>query len=150
LYGATAGKAFFRGKAGERFCVRNSGALAVVEGVGDHGCEYMTGGAMVCLGETGRNFGAGMSGGMAYIYDPEGKFPARCNMGLVGLETIDSPEESDEVYNYIKEHVEMTGSSLGQEMLDNWDMRAGQFVKVFPHDFKRVLLERSEKAAEAA
>merc|ERR1712178_209333 len=92
LYGATSGKAFFRGKAGERFCVRNSGALAVVEGVGDHGCEYMTGGIMVCLGETGRNFAAGMSGGIAYIYDPEGKFPERCNMGLVELEEIDTPE----------------------------------------------------------
>ena len=150
LYGATSGKAFFRGKAGERFCVRNSGALAVVEGVGDHGCEYMTGGTMVCLGDTGRNFAAGMSGGIAYIYDPEGKFPARCNMGLVGLETIDTPEESEEVYNYIKEHVEATGSSVGQSMLDNWDSRVGSFVKVMPHDYKRVLEERAAAAAEAA
>jgi glutamate synthase domain-containing protein 2/glutamate synthase domain-containing protein 1/glutamate synthase domain-containing protein 3 len=149
LYGATAGKAFFRGKAGERFCVRNSGALAVVEGVGDHGCEYMTGGVMVCLGETGRNFAAGMSGGIAYVYDPDGKFPARCNMGLVALETIDTEQEKEEVYNYIKEHVEMTGSNLGQAMLDNWDIRAGQFVKVFPHDYKRVLLERAKAAEEA-
>lgn len=150
LYGATRGKAFFRGKAGERFCVRNSGALAVVEGVGDHGCEYMTGGRMVCLAETGRNFAAGMSGGIAYIYDPDGKFPARCNMGLVGLETVDTPEESDELYNYIKEHVHYTGSSLGQEMLDNWDDRVGKFVKVMPHDYKRVLLERAARDAEAA
>lgn len=150
LYGATSGKAFFRGKAGERFCVRNSGALAVVEGVGDHGCEYMTGGHMVCLGETGRNFAAGMSGGIAYVYDPDRKFPARCNMGLVALESIDTQEESDEVYNYIKEHVEVTGSTVGQEMLDNWDQRVGQFVKVFPHDYKRVLLERAARAAEAA
>jgi glutamate synthase (NADH) len=150
LYGATAGKAFFRGKAGERFCVRNSGALAVVEGVGDHGCEYMTGGIMICLGPTGRNFAAGMSGGLAYVYDPDGKFPARCNMGLVALERIDSPEESDEIYDYIKEHVETTGSSLGQEMLDNWDTRASQFVKVFPEDYKRVLQERAAAAAEAA
>ena len=150
LYGATAGKAFFRGKAGERFCVRNSGALAVVEGVGDHGCEYMTGGIMVCLGETGRNFAAGMSGGVSYIYDPEGKFPPRCNMGLVGLETIDTPEESEEVYNYIKEHVAATGSSVGQGMLDNWDAQVGSFVKVMPHDYKRVLEERAAAAAEAA
>lgn len=153
LYGATAGKAFFRGKAGERFCVRNSGALAVVEGVGDHGCEYMTGGVVVCLAETGRNFAAGMSGGIAYIYDPDNKFPARCNMGLVGLETIDTDEEKQEVYDYIKEHVAHTGSTLGQEMLDNWDIRVSQFVKVFPHDYKRVLLERKaadEVAAEAA
>jgi len=150
LYGATQGKAFFRGKAGERFCVRNSGALAVVEGVGDHGCEYMTGGRMVCLGETGRNFAAGMSGGIAYVYDPDGKFPARCNMGLVGLETVDTPEESDELYNYIKEHVDYTGSTVGQNMLDNWNDEVGKFVKVMPHDYKRVLLERAARDAEAA
>jgi glutamate synthase (NADH) len=149
LYGATAGKAFFCGKAGERFCVRNSGALAVVEGVGDHGCEYMTGGIMVCLGETGRNFAAGMSGGIAYLYDPDGKFPARCNMGLVGLETIDSQEESDELCSYIKEHVDVTGSQVGQELLNNWDQNVGKFVKVMPHDYKRVLLEQ-QAAAEAA
>ncbi|GKY97518.1 hypothetical protein MPSEU_000710000 [Mayamaea pseudoterrestris] len=150
LYGATSGKAFFRGKAGERFCVRNSGALAVVEGVGDHGCEYMTGGAMVCLGETGRNFAAGMSGGIAYIYDPEGKFPARCNMGLVGLETIESSDESEELLSYIKEHVEVTGSTVGQEMVENWDVRVGHFIKVMPHDFKRVLMEKQASIAEAA
>lgn len=147
LYGATSGKAFFSGKAGERFCVRNSGALAVVEGVGDHGCEYMTGGVMVCLGSTGRNFAAGMSGGLAYVYDPDDKFPERCNMGLVGLETIDTAEEKEEVYSYIKEHVDMTGSALGQEMLDNWDSCYSRFVKVFPHDYKRVLQERAAAAA---
>jgi glutamate synthase (NADH) len=150
LYGATAGKAFFRGKAGERFCVRNSGALAVVEGVGDHGCEYMTGGTMVCLGETGRNFAAGMSGGVAYVYDPEGKFPARCNMGLVGLETIDTAEEKEEVFGYIQDHVAATGSSVGQSMLENWDEKSKHFVKVFPHDYKRVLEERAAAAAEQA
>lgn len=150
LYGATSGKAFFSGKAGERFCVRNSGALAVVEGVGDHGCEYMTGGTVVCLGATGRNFAAGMSGGVAYVYDPDGKFPARCNMGLVGLETIDTSMESEEIYAYIKEHTEITGSHVGQEMLDNWDERVGQFVKVMPHDYKNILLERQAQAAEAA
>lgn len=150
LYGATSGKAFFSGKAGERFCVRNSGALAVVEGVGDHGCEYMTGGVVVCLGATGRNFGAGMSGGIAYVYDPDGKFPARCNMGLVGLETIDTTEESDEIYGYIKEHTEITGSQVGQEMLADWDNRVGKFVKVMPHDYKRSLLEHQAQAAEAA
>merc|ERR1719498_1547170 len=96
LYGATAGKAFFRGKAGERFCVRNSGALAVVEGVGDHGCEYMTGGTMVCLGETGINFAAGMSGGIAYIYDPQGIFPGRCNMEMVELGPVEG-EDIDEL-----------------------------------------------------
>ena len=152
LYGATSGKAFFRGKAGERFCVRNSGALAVVEGIGDHGAEYMTGGHLVCLGETGRNFAAGMSGGIAYVYDPDGKFPARCNMGLVGLETIDTEAEKEEVFNYIREHVEMTGSSIGQSMLENWDSVVKNFVKVMPHDYKRVLEEQAAaaKAAEAA
>jgi glutamate synthase (NADH) len=150
LYGATSGKAFFSGKAGERFCVRNSGALAVVEGVGDHGCEYMTGGTVVCLGATGRNFAAGMSGGVAYVYDPKGQFPARCNMGLVGLETIDTAGESDEVYGYIKEHTEMTGSHVGQEMLDNWDQTVSHFVKVMPHDYKAILMERQAQAAEAA
>merc|ERR1712176_305205 len=148
-YGATAGEAFFRGVGGERFCVRNSGALAVVEGVGDHGCEYMTGGTLVCLADTGRNFAAGMSGGLAYVYDPDGKFPAKCNMGLVGLESIEEDEEKELVYGYINEHVEMTGSSLGQEMLDNWDTRYNQFVKVFPHDYKRVLREREEAEAAA-
>jgi glutamate synthase domain-containing protein 3 len=150
LYGATSGKAFFRGKAGERFCVRNSGALAVVEGVGDHGCEYMTGGTMVCLGETGRNFAAGMSGGLAYIHDPAGKFPSRCNMGLVGLETIDTEAEKEEVFGYIQEHVAATGSSVGQEMLENWDEKRKEFVKVFPHDFKRALEEAAAKAQEEA
>jgi glutamate synthase domain-containing protein 3 len=148
LYGATAGKAFFRGKAGERFCVRNSGALAVVEGVGDHGCEYMTGGVMICLGDTGRNFGAGMSGGIAYVYDPHGKFPARCNMGLVTLESIDTEEEKAEVFGYIQEHAASTGSTLGQEMLENWDQRSKHFVKVFPLDYKRILLERAEAENE--
>lgn len=105
---------------------------------------------MVCLGETGRNFAAGMSGGIGYIYDPDGKFPARCNMGLVGLETIDTPEESQEIYGYIKEHVNTTGSTVGQKMLDDWDSTVGQFVKVMPHDYKRVLQERAAAAAEAA
>merc|ERR1712196_202563 len=149
LYGATSGKAFFNGKAGERFCVRNSGALAVVEGVGDHGCEYMTGGYMVCLGETGRNFAAGMSGGIAYVYDPEGKFPARCNMGLVGLEVIDSDDEKEKVFGFIQEHVAATGSSLGSEMLENWESRYKDFVKVYPHDYKRVVEERAAAAAAA-
>jgi len=150
LYGATAGKAFFRGKAGERFCVRNSGALAVVEGVGDHGAEYMTGGRLVVLGETGRNFAAGMSGGIAYIYDPEGKFPARCNMGLVGLETVDTVGEKEDLYSYIKEHVDVTGSGVGSKMLENWDETVKHFVKVMPHDYKRVLMEQAAADQQAA
>merc|ERR1712176_1593702 len=145
LYGATSGKAFFRGKGGERFCVRNSGALAVVEGVGDHCAEYMTGGRLVILGETGRNFGAGMSGGIAYVYDPEKTFSEKVNMGLVGLETIDDDVEKEEVYNYIKEHVHYTDSSVGKEMLENWDERVGCFVKVMPMDYKRVLMERAAR-----
>jgi glutamate synthase (NADPH/NADH) len=150
LYGATSGKAFFRGKAGERFCVRNSGALAVVEGIGDHGAEYMTGGHLVCLGETGRNFAAGMSGGIAYVYDPDNKFPERCNMGLVGLEAVEEVGEKEELYNYIQEHVEMTGSTVGQKMLEDFDNVVGNFVKVMPHDYKRVLEERAAAKAEAA
>lgn len=153
LYGATSGKAFFRGKGGERFCVRNSGALAVVEGVGDHCAEYMTGGRLVILGETGRNFGAGMSGGIAYVYDPEGNFPEKVNMGLVGLDAIEDDIEKEEVYNHIKEHVHYTNSTVGQEILDNWDERVKYLVKVMPHDYKRVLLEkaaRGEPEVEAA
>ena len=150
LYGATSGKAFFRGKAGERFCVRNSGALAVVEGIGDHGAEYMTGGRLVVLGDTGRNFAAGMSGGIAYVYDPNNKFPERCNMGLVGLETVDTTVEKEDLYNYIKEHFDMTGSTVGQEMLENWDETITQFVKVMPHDYKRVLEEQAAANAQAA
>jgi glutamate synthase domain-containing protein 3 len=122
LYGATSGKAFFRGKSGERFCVRNSGALAVVEGVGDHCAEYMTGGRLVVLGNTGRNFGAGMSGGIAYVYDPEGTFPERCNMGLVGLETVSTEKEKLVVRSYIEEHVKYTGSTVGKQFLDEWEI----------------------------
>jgi glutamate synthase (NADPH/NADH) len=127
LYGATSGKAFFRGKSGERFCVRNSGALAVVEGVGDHCAEYMTGGRLVVLGNTGRNFGAGMSGGIAYVYDPEGTFPERCNMGLVGLETVNTEKEKQEVRSYIEEHVKYTGSTVGKQFLDEWDITRGYY-----------------------
>jgi len=150
LYGATAGKAFFRGKAGERFCVRNSGALAVVEGTGDHCAEYMTGGDLVVLGQTGRNFGAGMSGGIAYVYDPEETFEERCNMGLVCLETIEGEEEKEKVYEFIREHVEMTGSTVGEAMLENWESEHKKFVKVFPLDYKRVLMEQAAAAENKA
>ena len=105
---------------------------------------------MVCLGETGRNFAAGMSGGIAYIYDPDGKFPDRCNMGLVGLESVEDEAEKEELKGYIQEHVAMTGSSVGQAMIDEWDSRVGSFVKVMPHDYKRVLMENAAKEAEAA
>jgi glutamate synthase domain-containing protein 3 len=138
LYGATAGRAFFRGQAGERFAVRNSGASAVVEGVGDHGCEYMTGGRVVVIGPTGRNFAAGMSGGIAYVLDGDGAFAARCNTQLVGLERLDE-EDENVVRGLLTEHRERTGSPVAQVVLDDW--RPGRFVKVFPHDFRRALEE---------
>jgi glutamate synthase (ferredoxin) len=151
LYGATSGEAFFRGVAGERFCVRNSGADAVVEGVGDHGCEYMTGGRVVVLGPTGRNFAAGMSGGVAYVLDDErGTFAARCNKEMVGLSKLDDPQSSDEakqVRALIQRHAELTGSKRAQEILAAWTQLLPQFVRVMPHDFKRVL-EAQKKMLE--
>jgi glutamate synthase (NADPH/NADH) large chain/glutamate synthase (ferredoxin) len=138
LYGATAGRAFFRGLAGERFAVRNSGASAVVEGIGDHGCEYMTGGCVVVIGPTGRNFAAGMSGGLAYVLDADGRFAARCNTQLVGLEALETDDE-DAVRALLTEHVERTGSPVAAGLLADWAPEL--FVKVFPHDFKRALEE---------
>jgi glutamate synthase (ferredoxin) len=147
FYGATSGTAYVRGMAGERFCVRNSGANAVVEGVGDHGCEYMTGGVVVILGSTGRNFAAGMSGGIAYVHDELGDFASRCNSELVGLEQLD---ESDAVTlkEMVEKHAEFTGSSLATMMLINWQNVLQRFVKVMPTDYKRVLqaLERAKAA----
>jgi glutamate synthase domain-containing protein 3 len=150
LYGATSGKAFFRGKAGERFAVRNSGAISCVEGLGDHGCEYMTGGRIVCLGETGRNFAAGMSGGIAYIYDPKNEFPDRCNLGMVGLERVVTQEESKELAGYIKEHMEYTGSAVADTLLSSWEDNVGHFVKVMPHDYKRYLMAQLKDKNDAA
>ncbi len=147
LYGATAGRAFFRGLAGERFAVRNSGAFAVVEGVGDHGCEYMTGGRVVVLGPTGRNFAAGMSGGIAYVYDRDRGFEGRCNQELVDLEEL-SDEDAAEVQELIKEHVARTGSLVGRNILASWDRGARErVVKVMPRDYKRVLAARAEPEA---
>ena len=148
LYGATRGKAFFRGCAAERFCVRNSGASAVIEGVGDHGCEYMTGGRAVILGSTGRNFAAGMSGGVAYIWDPDNTFPANCNMEMVELEKVEDVEDIAELQGLIEEHARRTGSTVATEVLDNWSTTLGQFVKVMPTDYKRVLLERKQAEKE--
>jgi len=145
LYGATSGQAFFRGKGGERFCVRNSGALAVVEGIGDHGCEYMTGGRVVCLGETGVNFGAGMSGGVAYIYDPHGSFPVRCNPEMVGLERVETAEESAQLRSYVEAHAQKTGSGVAATLLSEWEASLPAFVKVMPHDYKRVMLEMAKE-----
>jgi glutamate synthase domain-containing protein 2/glutamate synthase domain-containing protein 1/glutamate synthase domain-containing protein 3 len=147
LYGATAGRAFFRGLAGERFAVRNSGACAVVEGVGDHGCEYMTGGRAVILGATGRNFAAGMSGGVAYVLDEDGTFEERCNMELVGFDEIDDDDVA-ELHSLVEEHHLRTQSSVAARILREWDMTLPKFVKVMPHDYKRALRELAE--AEAA
>jgi glutamate synthase (NADPH/NADH) large chain len=135
LYGATAGKAFFAGRAGERFCVRNSGAIAVVEGCGDHGCEYMTGGVAVVLGGTGRNFAAGMSGGVAYVVD-DGAFASRCNLAMVDLEALDD-EDTALVQTLVEEHVAHTRSRKGSEVLKTWDKQ--KFVKVMPKDYKAAI-----------
>jgi glutamate synthase domain-containing protein 3 len=148
LYGATAGECFFRGQAAERFCVRNSGAHAVVEGVGDHGCEYMTGGRVVILGPTGRNFGAGMSGGIAYIWDPHALFAPNCNMEMVELEELDTAEEIEEVRSLVRRHADYTGSTVAQHVLSNWERAVKEFVKVMPTDYKRVL--EAQKAAVSA
>jgi glutamate synthase (NADPH) large chain len=140
LYGATSGEAYFNGVAGERFAVRNSGATAVVEGVGDHGCEYMTNGVVVILGETGRNFAAGMSGGYAYVFDEDGAFQkTRCNKAGVDLEPLFDQEDILLLQRLIRQHVEYTGSRRGQWILDNWSDALPKFVKVFPHEYKRVL-----------
>jgi glutamate synthase domain-containing protein 2/glutamate synthase domain-containing protein 1/glutamate synthase domain-containing protein 3 len=152
LYGATAGRAFFRGLAGERFGVRNSGAHAVVEGVGDHGCEYMTGGCVVVLGPTGRNFAAGMSGGTAYVLDEQGAFAERCNMGMVGFEEL-TGQDVAQLRALVVEHGQRTGSPVAERVLGEWEelLAREAFVKVMPHDYKRVLAERAARAqAESA
>jgi glutamate synthase (NADPH/NADH) large chain/glutamate synthase (ferredoxin) len=148
LYGATSGRAFFRGLAGERFAVRNSGAVAVVEGVGDHGCEYMTGGRVVVLGRTGLNFAAGMSGGIAYVLDVDGGFRSRCNTELVGFDEITCDEEA-ELRGWIEEHAERTGSPVAAGVLADWSAQLARFVKVMPHDYKRALLEAPQEEIAA-
>ena len=147
LYGATEGEAYIRGMAGERFGVRNSGAHAVVEGTGDHGCEYMTGGRVVVLGRTGRNFAAGMSGGIAYVFDPEGRFPGLCNLGMVALETLDDPAEIQHLKTMLERHARYTDSPVAKQLLERWDAAVRQFVKVMPTDLRRVLEAQSERAA---
>jgi glutamate synthase (ferredoxin) len=139
FYGATSGEAYIRGMAGERFCVRNSGVNTVIEAVGDHGCEYMTGGRVVVLGTTGRNFAAGMSGGIAYVLDVTGDFPSRCNMVMVGLEKLEDPHEIADVRAMIERHVRYTGSDRGRYILQLWEDMVPKFVKVMPKDYKRVL-----------
>jgi glutamate synthase (NADPH/NADH) large chain len=164
MYGAIAGEAYFRGIAGERFCVRNSGASAVVEGTGDHGCEYMTGGTVVVLGRTGRNFAAGMSGGIAFVYDEDGTFSQRCNPAMVTLEKVQDEaeqtrteselaaagngrlrhaERSDDALlrGLVERHLRFTASTRALAMLDNWEVARARFVKVFPNEYKRALGE---------
>jgi len=138
LYGATSGEAYLRGVAGERFAVRNSGATAVVEGVGDHGCEYMTGGRVAILGRTGRNFAAGMSGGIAYVFDPSGSFASRCNSSLVDLDPI-LAEDATELRRMLRRHAQFTGSTVAAALLAKWPKAVTSFVKVMPRDYKRVL-----------
>jgi glutamate synthase (NADPH/NADH) large chain/glutamate synthase (ferredoxin) len=144
LYGATSGNAFFSGLAGERFAVRNSGASAVVEGVGDHGCEYMTGGRVVVLGPTGRNFAAGMSGGIAYVLDTDGRFAARVNLGMVELEEPDAAAAA-EIHTLVERHLELTGSETAARVLADWDATLPRFVKVMPRDYRRALAELAEQ-----
>jgi len=148
LYGATGGEAYFRGVAGERFCVRNSGAKAVVEGVGDHACEYMTGGHVVVLGKTGRNFAAGMSGGTAFVYDPKNEFKQNCNSEMVDLETINEDGDLALLEEMLEDHVEYTGSTVAQAILKDFDKAQNHFVKVMPKDYKRVLVEAQKKMQE--
>lgn len=147
LYGATSGEAYFNGMAAERFCVRNSGAKAVVEGVGDHGCEYMTGGTVVILGKTGRNFAAGMSGGIAYVLDMDGKFESRCNLELVDLDKVEEEDDILTLKMMIQQHQRHTSSNLAKEVLDNFENLLPRFIKVFPREYKRILADM--KAQEA-
>ncbi|XP_056015239.1 uncharacterized protein LOC125673905 isoform X2 [Ostrea edulis] len=147
LYGATSGKAFFRGQTAERFCVRNSGATAVSEGCGDHGCEYMTGGRVVIIGLTGRNFAAGMSGGLAFVYDKDRRFDSMCNQTSVDLESLELDEDCEFIQNLLKEFHEKTGSVRAQDILQNWAQEKQFFVKVFPREYRRALTELAEEEA---
>jgi glutamate synthase (NADPH/NADH) large chain len=176
LYGAIAGEAYFQGVAGERFAVRNSGAVAVVEGTGDHGCEYMTGGVVLVLGKTGRNFAAGMSGGVAYVFDPDGDFDRRCNLAMVRLEKVaagdgaDHPElprqrsvsvsdagmgdllrfDAERIRILVERHLLRTGSPRARQIIDNWDASLAKFVKVMPTDYAKALTDLKARAAIAA
>jgi glutamate synthase (ferredoxin) len=147
FYGATGGEAYIRGVAGERFCVRNSGIDAVVEGVGDHGCEYMTGGRVVVLGPTGRNFAAGMSGGVAYVLDGDGKFASRCNKQMVTLGPVEDAEQIM-VRRMVERHAELTGSALARRLLDGWSVVAPRLVRVMPNDYRRMLEAQARMRAK--
>ena len=145
LYGATSGRAFFNGRAGERFAVRNSGATTVVEGVGDHGCEYMTGGTVIVLGTTGRNFAAGMSGGYAFVFDEDANFEARCNKEMVELEAV-SASDAETVRALLEEHAQRVGSRKAFELLDSWETVVPKFVKVVPSEYRRALEAQASPA----
>jgi glutamate synthase domain-containing protein 3 len=145
LYGATEGEVFINGMAGERFCVRNSGATAVVEGVGDHACEYMTGGLVVVLGKTGHNFAAGMSGGIAYVLDEMQLFDTLCNLDMVDLENVWRKEDKDLLFNLISKHHILTRSSRAKRILDAWSDMVGRFVKVIPIDYRKALERMRER-----
>jgi glutamate synthase (NADPH/NADH) large chain len=147
LYGATAGEVYIRGQVGERFCVRNSGAVAVVEGVGDHGCEYMTGGRAVVLGPTGRNFGAGMSGGVAFVHDPDRTFEERLNPEMVEAETLDA-DDREWLAGVVARHRDETGSAVAERLLVTWDRTIADMVKVMPRDYRRVLEATARAKAE--
>jgi glutamate synthase (NADPH/NADH) large chain len=149
LYGATTGEVYISGRVGERFCVRNSGATAVVEGSGDHCCEYMTGGRTVVLGEVGRNFAAGMSGGIAYVWDKDGNFDYFCNMEMVELSLVEEAMDNKELYDLIEAHARYTGSSIARDMLADWDTYVGQFIKIMPIEYKKVLAAQRLAALEA-
>jgi glutamate synthase domain-containing protein 3 len=138
LYGATGGEVFLRGMAGERFCVRNSGVTAVVEGVGDHGCEYMTKGTVLVLGKTGRNFAAGMSGGIAYVLNVDGGFERRCNLSMVGLEPLDE-KDADTVHKLIQRHYQYTNSAVAWRILSGWKDYMQKFLKIMPTEYRKVL-----------
>ncbi|MGH7232465.1 MAG: glutamate synthase subunit alpha, partial [Nitrospiraceae bacterium] len=148
LYGATQGEAYFYGLAGERFAVRNSGVRAVIEGTGDHGCEYMTGGVVVVLGKTGRNFAAGMSGGIAFILNEDSKFEQRCNVGMVELEKVSTAADKQTLRTMLESHVAYTGSRKAKMVLQSWQTMLPKFVKIMPIDYKRVLAERKAAAAK--
>ncbi|MBT8358212.1 MAG: glutamate synthase subunit alpha, partial [Deltaproteobacteria bacterium] len=145
LYGATSGEVYIHGNVGERFAIRNSGAHAVVEGVGDHGCEYMTGGRVVVLGSTGMNFAAGMSGGIAYVYDPDRLFDRNCNLEMVDLELVREEKDIEEIKQMITNHVKYTGSKKASEILLSWDASLPYFIKVFPMEYRRVLGKMSKE-----
>jgi glutamate synthase (ferredoxin) len=150
FYGATGGQGYVSGVAGERFCVRNSGAVVVVEGVGDHGCEYMTGGRALVLGRTGRNFAAGMSGGIAYVLDVDGRFESRCNHDMVDLEALIEADDIDFVQVALMKHVTLTGSRYAAKLLEDWATLSQRVVKVMPREYKRALAAEAKRQADAA